>query len=431
MRPLSTDANADAGPVTPASLRFDPFEPAYVEDPFPTLAQLRSEEPVFYSPSIRCWVVTRHETVMKVLRDPARFSALIASDPLTPLCPHARQMIAESGFNVPPMLVNNDPPSHTRYRAFFGAPLTRGRFESLAPFIRETVEAHIDRLTQRGSPADLVAGMTWDVPAYALLELLGVPREDVPRVKEYAESRVVFLWGKPTESEQARLAQGAIEFYRYAMELVQSKLDQPGDDYVSDLLRLRAGDDEKATLHEIGALVFNLLFAGHETTSSAAANLFKVLLADRALWARVASGEQPLAPVVEEGLRFDPPVQGWRRRAKEDVELDGVHIPAGSPMLLMFAAANRDPAQFADPDAFCPQRPGVARHLAFGSGLHFCLGAPLAKLEVSIMVERIAARLPDIELVPGQHFSYTPNTSFRSLRRLMVQWPAAGTGETA
>src|SRR5436305_8142998 len=125
MRPLSTDASAQAqGPITPASERFDPFEPGYVRDPYPTLAELRSSEAVFFSPKIGSWVVTRFETVKAVLRDTQRFSAMIASDPLTPLCPHARNIIAESDFDVPPMLVNNDPPSHTKYREFFGASLT-------------------------------------------------------------------------------------------------------------------------------------------------------------------------------------------------------------------------------------------------------------------------------------------------------------------
>jgi cytochrome P450 len=146
------------------------------------------------------------------------------------------------------------------------------------------------------------------------------------------------------------------------------------------------------------------------------------VLPNRELWNAICTGEQPIPPVVDEALRFDPPVQAWRRLAKEDVELDGIPIPAGSRLLLVFAAANRDPQQFPDPDAFKPGRRNIMQHVAFGTGIHFCLGAPLAKLEVAVMVERLARRLPSVALVADQDFNYTPNTSFRALRRLMVTW---------
>lgn len=424
MRPLSTDASSQAqGPITPASERFDPFDPSYLSDPYPTLAELRASEPVFFSPAIGSWVVTRFETVKAVLRDTQRFSAKIASDPLTPLCPHARAIIADADFDVPPLLVNNDPPTHTHYRAFFGAPLTRERLQALKPFTEQTVNTYIDRLLANSSqPADLVAGLTWDVPALVLFQLLGVPAEDVARVKDWASSRVVLTWGRPTETEQVDLSTGAVSYYRYAHDLVRKKAEALQDDYISDLLRARNGDDSQATMHEIGAIAFNLLFAGHETTSSAAANMFKAVLADRKLWQAICHGEQPLAPVIEESLRLDPPVQAWRRQAKEDVVLDGVTIPAGSRILLEFAAANHDPQQFPEPDAFTPGRRNVLQQVAFGAGTHFCLGAPLARLELEVMLQRVAARMPNLALVPDQSFPYTPNTSFRALRRLLVTW---------
>ncbi|MDB5860247.1 MAG: cytochrome [Ramlibacter sp.] len=423
MRLLSTEASADAeGPVTEASERFDPFAPGYVLDPYPQLADLRQAEPVFFSPAIGSWVVTRFETVKAILRDTSRYSAMIASDPLTPLCPHARGIITSSDFDVPPLLVNNDPPSHPRYRAFFGAPLQRERLQALQPFIKQTVEEHVARMAAGPSPADLVQALTWDVPALVLFRLLGVPAEDVSKVKQWASSRVVMTWGRPTEGEQVQLAGEAVEYYRYAIQLVQRKAAAPQDDYLSDLVRLRDGDDGKATLHEIGAIAFNLLFAGHETTSSAAANLFKAVLPRRELWNAICAGTQPLAPVVEEGLRFDPPVQAWRRQAKEAVTLDGVQLPAGARILMVFAAANRDPAQFPAPDDFLPGRRNVMQHVTFGTGAHFCLGAPLARLEVEAMLESVARHLPGLELVPGQDYPYTPNTSFRALRKLMVAW---------
>lgn len=424
MRLLSTDASSAAcGPTTAASEQFDPFDPAYLADPYPILGALRGSEPVFFSPSLGSWVVTRHEAVKSILRDHQRFSARLVSDPLTPICPHARTIIQDAGYDVPPMLVNNDPPSHTRYRKFFSEPFQRSRLIALEPFIRETVQTYLSCLAGTAvRRADLVAGLTWDVPALVLFELLGVPKEDVSKVKEWADSRVVLTWGRPSEEEQVQLAHGAVDYYRYSRELVRRKLEEPGDDYISDLIRLRDGDDERMTLHEISGMAFNLLFAGHETTTSAATNLFKAVLPRRELWHAICRRELPLAQVVEEGLRFDAPIQAWRRQAKEAVQIEGIPIPAGSRLLLVFGAANRDPGQFDQPDDFDPLRKNLGQHLAFGKGLHFCMGAPLARLEIEIMLELVSEQLPDLALVPDQPLDYTPNTSFRALRRLMVTW---------
>jgi cytochrome P450 len=423
MRLLSTEASSEAqGPITRASGRFDPFASDYLTNPYPTLQELRSSEPVFYSPDLGSWIVTRYETIKTILRDPQRFSASIVSDPLTPLCPHARQMAKDSGFHVPPLLVNNDPPTHPRYRAFFGAPLSRTRLQSLHPFVEKAVAEHLDRLAQGPQPADLVAGLTYEVPAFALFQLLGIPSEDVPKVKEWAASRLVLTWGRPTEQEQITLTKGAIDYYHYAHALVQEKLKNPADDYISDLIRLRDGDDAKATLHEIGTTCFNLLFAGHETTSSAAANMFKAVLSDPELLTSIRSGEQRLSAVVEEAIRMDPPIQSWRRLVKKEVTLDGITLPAGSRLLMMFAAANHDPEQFENPEEFCPTRRNVMQHVSFGAGAHFCLGAPLARMEMEIMLQQVIQRFPGIKLLPNQQFSYVPNTAARALRQLMVTW---------
>ncbi|HMN81372.1 MAG TPA: cytochrome P450 [Burkholderiaceae bacterium] len=423
MRALSTEAaSPQAGPITEASLRYDPFSAQYLADPFPMLASLRQSEPVFFSPDLGTWVVTRGPTIKRVLADSARFSALIVSDPLKPLCPHARQVIERSEYDVPPMLVNNDPPSHARYRKFFAQPLQRARLLSLQPFIERTVDEYLDRMLDRGPPADLLAALTWEVPALVIFELLGVPRSDVATIKRWADSRLVMSWGRPTDDEQVRQATNAVEFFRYAKALVQDRVERPGDDYVSDLIRLRDGDDATMSLHEISGTVFNLLFAGHETTTNAATNLFRHLLPDRTLWDRICRGEQPIAPVVEEGLRFDPPVHAWRRRAKVDVELDGIAIPAGGRLLLVFAAGNHDPEMFPDPERFDPDRKNAAQHMTFGFGAHYCMGAPLARQEVELMVAGVARRIPAIRLADGQRFDYVPNTAMHALRALHVTW---------
>lgn len=423
MRLLASEhAGSAPAAITEAGRRFDPFDPDFVRDPYPLMAELQRSEPVFYSPVIDSWIVSRYATVRAVLRDTERFSPRIVSDPLTPLCPHARDIIVNSEFDVPGLLVNNDTPTHPHCRKFFGEPLKPQRLASLRPFIEQTVAAQIDRMIETGPPADLATGLTWDVPALILFRLLGIPDEDVPQVKEYADSRVVLLWGRPTEEDQVRLTSGALEFFRYTTRLVHARVEKPGDDYPSDVLRQRGGDDSIATIRDIIAVTFNLLFAGHETTSSASANILSAILSRPAVWKGVVDGSIDISRLVEEGLRFDPPVQAWRRLAKEDVVLDGVEIPAGARLLLHFAAANRDPERFEQPDLFDPARANAGQHSSFGIGAHFCLGATLAKIEIETMIRQLAERLPDIRLIAGQQPDYLPNTSFRGLRRLQVSW---------
>ena len=413
---------AGSAPLTPASHLFDPFEAGYVADPYAVLKGLRESEPVFYSPLLKAWIVTRHDTIREVLRDAERYSSLIVSDPLKPMCPMAREVLKKAEFNVPGMLVNNDPPDHTRIRRFTAAPFKHSRVKSLEPFSRRVTREHLDTRMAGPQPADLVKALTWDVPALVLFELFGVPADEVEYVKRFAESRVLLTSGFPSDEEQVRLAQSAADFYRYSLGLVQRKAAHPQDDYTSDLIRLRDGDDSKATLHEITVLVFNLLFAGHETASSAAANMFLTLLERPGLWQQVCDGSLPPASVVEESLRFEPSIQARRRLAKVDVQIEGHAIPAGSRIFLMLASANRDPERFETPDEFCPARGNAGEHLTFGAGIHLCLGAPLARQELTVMLDEARLRLPGLCMVAGQPLDYIPNTSFRGVRKLMVTW---------
>jgi cytochrome P450 len=423
MRLLSDDATVkDTTSAHPSQCEFNPFEPGYVTDPYPLLAEFTRSKPVFYAEKIGYWVVTRYETVKSVQRDTHRFSNSIVSDPMKPMCPAARSIVEAADMVIPRMMADGDPPEHTRLRTFFSKPLNRTRIASLEPFTRESIHTCIDRMMKKGSPGDLVKDLTAEVPALVLFKLLGVPLEDVPKAQAWVEGRMAVGFGWPTDEEQVRVASGVTEFYRYVVDLLEKKTAAPGDDYLSDLIRLRNNDDSKVTLHELRALVFNLMFAGHTTTTAAASNLFKEVLTHRELWAALGRGEQEVGPVVEEGLRFDGSVLTTRRIAMEDVVLDGVSIPAGSRILLVFVAANRDPAEFDNPHAFHPERKNAMHHTTFATGIHFCMGAALARLELNLMLDILAKRLPDLTLIPDQQFEYTPNISFRSLKRLAVAW---------
>jgi cytochrome P450 len=417
-----TKKDVRAGPTTEASFLYDPFNPDYAMYPYDVLSKLQREEPIFYSPSLGSWILTRHQTVRSVLRDNKRFSAMVVSDPLKPLCPQARAIIVNSEYDVPPLLVNNDPPHHPQMRKFFGELLRPKRLQALETFARETVDRYIDRMIEAGPPADLAMTLAWDVPALVLFRLIGIPDKDIAKVKDHAESRVALLWGRPTDEEQIRLSEGTLEFYRYCANLVRARMERPEDDFPSDALELRGGDDSVVTVSNIIATTFNLLFAGHETTSSAAANLFAHLLGQPDLWEQIVKGELAIPALVEEGLRYDPPIQAWRRMVKEEVELEGVKIPEGSIITLQLAAANHDGELFESPEEFRPARANAQSHLTFGMGPHFCLGATLARMEIAVMVELLAKRLPSLRLAADHAPKYIPNAAFRGLRRLSVTW---------
>ena len=423
MRPLSQDASAPrTGPTTRASALFDPFSTAYQDDPHKVLGEIRETEPIFFSPELGSWVVTRHETIKSILRDTAHFSSNIVSDPLVPLCPHARSIISESSYDVPPMLVNNDPPTHSRYRRFFTEPLKRPRMLALEPFVRQTVNEKLDAMLAAPGPADLVSSLTFETPALVLFRALGIPEEDVPTVKCWADSRMVLQWGKPTEDEQIRIAKGTVDFYNYTEALVRHKLVAPGDDVVSDLLAQRAGSDENMTLREITGTVFNLLFAGHETTTTAATGMFNNLLRNRPMWESIVAGRQNLDAVVEESLRYSPPIIGWRRLVKANVEVLGKLLVEGDRVLMMFGSANRDPEVFDEPESFSPGRSNIAQHVSFGMGIHYCAGAPLARLELAVMLDIASKRLPGLRIVDAQTLDYVPNTVAHALKKLLVTW---------
>ncbi len=399
------------------------FDPLDLTDPFPVLAQAQREESVFYSPVIGYWVVTRYETVKQILRDHERFTAANTITPITPFTAAMRDKLAQGEYTPQPVLSNNVPPDHTRIRSIVNRLFTPRRMKEMEPSIRLVTESRIGGLEEklRGSrPVDIVAELTYDLPAEVLLILLGVPLEDVPQVKAWGGNRLKLYYGRTTEEEQLAMADNLIAFWHYTKALVARKAADPQDDLTSDLLRARNGDDSILTMNEVASCMITLLVAGHETTTAALSNGILHLLSHPEQWQALCAAPERIPNAVEEILRFDPSVCAWRRKVAEDVEVEGVSIPAGADLLLALNAANRDPALFIEPDAFSIDRPNAREHLAFGYGIHFCVGAPLARLEAVIVFEELARRLPGLALVEDQTFAYLPNISFRGPRRLWV-----------
>ncbi len=410
--------NQSRCPIHQLGATFDPLD---LRDPFSILAQARRDAPVFYSPAIDYWVVTRHADIKAIFRDHETYSAANTITPIAPFSAAVRRMLAEGDYSPEPVLSNNVPPSHTRIRALVNRLFTPRRMRSFAPAIAEIAERGVERIVRR-APLDIVSALTYEYPAHALFHVLGVPEADVPRVKAWAGNRIQLYYGLPAPDEQIAMTKNLVPFWRYVVDLVGEKESAPQDDLTSDLIRMRGGDDTTLTLNEIASCMITLLVAGHETTTAQINNALLHLLSRRQRWEALCGAPETIPQMLEEIMRYDPSVCAWRRLAVKASTVAGVAIPAGARLLLMLNSANRDADVFPQPDLVMTGRDNLRDHLAFGYGIHYCVGAPLARLEMRILFEILTRKLPDMRLAPAQRLDYSRNISFRGPAALWVDW---------
>jgi cytochrome P450 len=409
-----------------ASPEFDPFDPAFLADPYPWFARYREQHPVFYSRELDYWVLSRYQDVRTVFRDTTTYSASIALSPVQPPCPHAQAALRDGGFRSVPTLTNADPPQHTRARRIANAAFTHRRVAQMEDFIRAIVVRFVEERLRAGH-TDVVRALTWELPMLVIFEVLGVPAEDVPRVKAWGGDRLRFMFGRADEAEQTRVAEGMAAFWRYTEELATDRRERPRDDFTSELVRAIDANGEPLTQAEACTILFGLLLAGHETTTNLLTNGLRRFLEQRAIWEELCADPSLIPNAVEELLRFDSSVVMWRRRTKVPTRVRDVEIPADANLLLLIGAANRDPEVFEDPDRFDIRRPNARDHLSFGIGNHLCLGAPLARLEARVVFEELTRRLPSLRLVPDQELAFPAYIAFRAPRALQVEWnPSSG-----
>jgi cytochrome P450 len=405
----------------PVDESFDPLSPDFLADPYAALAALpRDEQPIFFAPSIGYYVLTRYADIEQVFQDPVTFSAAVAQAPLVPLVPEAQQILLAGGHKPQPSMVSLDEPEHARLRKPAARAFSMKRVTALVPVI----EATTARLLDAVGPApefDLVAALAFPLPANIVFSLMGVPERDYAELKHWSGYRAALGWGRPAPEDQIEIAAGMAAYRGYLRDLVDAKAGAPGDDLTSDLLVIHRENPERLTLEEIASILFSLSFAGHETTTGLIGNTVRRLLEAPERWSAIAADPGLIPGAVEETLRYDPSVPVWRRVTTRPVTLAGVELPAGARLFLWLAAAGRDAAVFTEPDVFDLHRPDSGRHLAFGKGLHYCLGANLGKLEARIAVTALADRYPRLRLAPDQQLAFHPNISFRGPQVLTVR----------
>jgi cytochrome P450 len=423
MRPISSGGAMTIAtePGCPVDESFDPLSPEFLADPYAVLAKLPGGgAPVFFAPSIGYYVATSYEAVDQVFRDPATYSAAVAQAPLAPIVPEAQEILLTGGHKPQPSMVSLDDPAHARLRKPAARAFSMKRVTAMIPTIEATTARLLDAVGDR-EEFDLVAVLAFPLPANIVFSLMGVPEEDYAQVKQWCGYRAALSFGRPAAQDQVEIATTMAAYRRYMRDLVDTKAREPGDDLASDLIAIHREAPEQLTLDEIASILFSLSFAGHETTTGLIGNTVRRLLEDLSRWAEIVYRPELIPGAVEESLRYDPSVTVWRRVTTRPATLAGVDLPAGARLFLWLAATGRDKTVFDEPGEFDLHRADAERHLAFGKGLHYCLGANLGKLEAQIAVTELARRYPGLRLVPNQRLTFHPNISFRGPQVLLVR----------
>lgn len=424
--PVSSVTHSPTGcPVSSLAASFDPFRGAYQVNPGDSLKLARKEEPVFYSPVLDYWVVTRYNDIKEIFKNPELFSAAITLEQITPVSEEAIEILDGYDFAPGPTIVNEDEPIHTERRRALMAPFEADEVAKLAPRITEIVNTYIDRFVKRGH-ADLVDDLFYEVPCIVALIFLGVPDEDIETCRQFGMQQTLFTWGRPPAEEQNRVATGMGQFWEFAGHLVErlkKTPDAPG--WIPHAIRVQKDHPDLITDNYLQNIMMSGILAAHETTTNASGNAFRTLLENRKAWERICADPTLIPKAIEECLRYAGSVVAWRRMTTDDTTVGGVEIPAGSRLLLVTSSANRDDSVFPEPDVFDLDRPNARRHLTFGLGTHTCMGATLARQEMRIFIGELARRLPHMRLVEGQQYTYLPNTSFRGPEHVLVEWDPA------
>jgi pimeloyl-[acyl-carrier protein] synthase len=397
-----------------SDLSFNPMAPEFVADPYPTYHRLRAEDPVHQSP-LGFWVLTRYEDVVASLRDPRMIKEPIAAF-----------VAARFGLPAPPLgmglsMLDRDPPDHTRLRGLVSKAFTPRVIEQLRPHIQQIVDGLLDRV-QGDREMDLIEQFAYPLPVIVICEMLGVPVADHERFKGWGLDiarglDAIMLPPDSPVAERSVLARRALA--DYFRGLIAERRRAPRDDMLSGLIAAEEAGD-KLSEDELLATCILLLVAGHETTVNLIGNGSLALLRHPAELRRLREDPGLIVTAVEELLRFDGPVQRTARIPSEDVTIGGKTIGKGEMVMPFIGAADRDPAQFPDPDRLDIGRT-ENRHIAFGWGIHFCIGAPLARVEGQIAINTLLRRMPRLALATAEP-QHRQSLTLRGLTSLPVSF---------
>jgi cytochrome P450 len=392
--------------------RFDPWSAAFVANPYPAYEWLREHEPVSWFEPTGQWLISRHEDVNALLRDRRLGRTYLH------VATHAEMRRPADTEHLAPFwhvirngMLDREPPDHTRLRRLVSQVFTPRRVEALRPTVQRLADGLVDRFVAAGG-GDLLAAVAEPLPVTVIAELLGVPSSDRPLLRPWSADICGMYELNPSREAADRAVRACEEFSAYLRQLARSRQAKPRDDLVSALVGVEGLSEDEL----IGTCVL-LLNAGHEATVNVTGNGWWSLFRNPAALAALRADRSLLPRAVEELMRYDTPLQMFERWVLEDLDVRGVSIPRGAEVALLFGSANYDPAVFADPYRLDVRRSDNP-HISFGAGIHFCLGASLARIELECSFGALLDKAPALALVRAPEWK--PGYVIRGLRALDV-----------
>ena len=395
---------------------FNPLDPAFIADPYPFYHRLRETAPVFKTP-MGFWLLTRYEDVAFSLRD-RRFGKDFARN--------IERRYGPGRINEPAIaslartMLVQDPPDHTRLRGLVNKAFTARRIADMRPRIKALVDQQLDRVADKGE-MDVIRDLAHRLPVIVICDLLGIPEDHRAPFLAASQVNVRILDPVPlTKEEMDRANAATMMGNAYFDQLCELRRRDPQDDLTSELVKAEEAGDRLST-EELRSNIGLLFGAGHETTTNLIGNGLLALRRNPEQWERLKADPSLIPNAIEELLRFDSSVQMTGRVTSSEVEVGGVTLPAGESVLMLLGAANRDPAQYPDPDKLDVSRPNI-RPMSLGGGIHFCLGAQLARLEGELVFAALIERFPNLELPEKDAPEWKRNFTLRGLTKLRAVW---------
>jgi cytochrome P450 len=411
------------------------IDPAVQEKPFDYYRALRNCDPVHFEADLGMYLVSRHEDLMTVLRDPVVFSQELgyykqmASGHLDAI----KEVLEREGGGFFPDVANIDPPKHTRVRRLLSQAFSRKRMNSLQPQFEDLVNSLIDGFVDRGR-VDGLHDLALPMAIAFSQQQLQVNDLDKGTIKRWGSAYLSQFSLQNTREEMLAAARELAEMQRYLIDLVRRRVEEPGDDMLSDIITAPGSDDEEPlSFDELVATARALLINTHDSMSTAFTNiLFQVATNPEIGEQFYAAGhdDAKMAKFIEELLRLEPPVRALSRVTTAPVNLGGVDLPEGAHLLILFASANDDESVFQCPRQFDTSRINLRKSMTFGAGTHLCLGIALARMQLLVAARQVALRLPDLQLaVPVEDISYLPNAALLAMESLPLTFTSRPTGE--
>lgn len=409
----------------PRGCPYDPLRPGHMSNPESTYEGLRTETPVYYSEKYDLWVISRYDDVIDAARDVATFSSRTPHTALQSLCDSAAAELEGVEYPLPPALLTLDPPDHDVHRKIVAARFTPRHVRDLEPFVRETVRELREAFIGRGS-VELQQEYSTQLTMRVIAQVFGFATEELPILRRWSDSLMMGLSPNRSEAEQIDVAVNYREFYHRIIAEIRERRGATDESFLSILANARRADGDYLHDPEAVSVAQQAFIGGNETTNNLLGGSFILLAQDAVLCEKLRSHpETAIPPFVEEALRLVSPVQALYRVTTRDVDVSGVTIPTGSRVQLLWGSANRDQDEFEHAAKIDLDRDRIRRHLAFGFGSHFCVGAPLARLEATLTLEELLPAMRDLRPADDWTESWRDHFHLRGPESVALQFTPA------